>query len=351
MLEEGPAVTPALRLLGITMRKLLLLLCLLPGSAFAWGYVGHDTMGVVAAKSFPAEIPSFLRGADAAARIGILSQEPDTSRNAGQPHDYDLDPGHFVNADDAGRIYGVPLSALPASRRDYDTALRAGGAEQYKAGFLPYNILDGYQQLVKDFALLRAYQASLKHAAQFKLSKADRAGLQRLVAVRQTLTWRDLGYWAHFVEDASQPMHVSSHYNGWGEGPNPNGYVTEPGLHAKFESTFVNANVTEADVAKAIRPYRHCETTLQACVQDYLSDSLKNIETVYRLDKAGALDAATPEAKAFVVSRMAEGASMLRDMVVDAWREAGTATLGYKVKTPVADYEAGKAVMPLQSQD
>ena len=42
---------------------------------------------------------------------------------------------------------------------------------------------------------------------------------------------------------------------------------------------------------------------------------------------------------------------MLRDMVVDAWREAGAASLGYKVKTPVADYESGKAVMTLQSQD
>src|SRR3569623_1840157 len=313
MLLEGPAITPALRFLGNTMRKLLLLLCLLPGSAIAWGYVGHDTMGVAAAKSFPAEIPSFLRGADAAARIGILSQEPDTSRNAGQPHDYDLDAGHFVNADDNGLIYGVKLSALPASRRDYDTALRAGGAEQYKAGFLPYNILDGYQQLVKDFALLRAYQASLKHSAQFKLSKADRASLQRLIAVRQTLTWRALGYWAHFVEDASQPMHVSTHYNGWGEGPNPNGYVTEPGLHAKFESAFVNANVTEADVAKAMRPYRHCEMGSQTCVQDYLAASLKNNETVNRLDKAGALDLATPEAKAFVVSRLTESAYMLHN--------------------------------------
>lgn len=350
MLRKGRLSKPALRLLGYVMRKLLLLLCALPGTAFGWGYVGHETMGEAAVKALPAEIPSFLRGAEAAARIGILSQEPDTSRNAGQPHDYDLDPGHFVNVDDNGLIYGVPLSALPASRRDYDTALRAGGAEQYKAGFLPYNILDGYQQLVKDFALLRATQASVKNAAKFKLSKADRAGLQRLVSVRQALIWRDMGYWAHFVEDASQPMHVSVHYNGW-QGANPNGYVTAPGLHAKFESDFVNANVKEADVVKAMRPYHHCETTLQACVQDYLEATRKGIEAVYQLDKSGALDTPTPESKAFVVGRMAEGAAMLRDMVVDAWHEAGAASLGYKVKTPVADYEAGKAVMTLQSRD
>ncbi len=178
-------------------------------------------------KHFPAELPAFLRGPEAAARIGLLSQEPDTTRNAGQPHDWDLDPGHFLDVSDDMTILGGPrLSALPPSRRDYDTALRAVGFDQYKAGFLPYNILDGYQQLVKDFALLRAYQASVKNAAKFKLDAAGRRDLARLLSLRQMLTLRDLGYWAHFVEDASQPMHVSVHYNGWGDGPQP------AGLHA-----------------------------------------------------------------------------------------------------------------------
>jgi hypothetical protein len=137
------------------MRKSFLIAALiaLPQAAFAWGGVGHRTIGELAVRSFPAELPAFLRGPQSAAEMGILSQEPDTSRNAGQPHDYDLDPGHFVDVSDDLTILGGPrLSALPASRRDYDTALRAVGAEQYKAGFLPYNILDGYQQLVKDFA-------------------------------------------------------------------------------------------------------------------------------------------------------------------------------------------------------
>ncbi|MDB5741080.1 MAG: hypothetical protein JWP16_2120 [Alphaproteobacteria bacterium] len=334
------------------MRKMILVMLALPQAAFAWGYMGHKIIGEVAARNFPDEIPAFLRGPEAAAELGILSQEPDTSRNAGQPHDYDLDPGHFLDVSDDLTILGGPkLSALPASRRDYDTALRAVGVEQYKAGFLPYNILDGYQQLVKDFALLRATQASVKNAAKFKLGAADRRDLARLLAVRKLLTRRDLGYWAHFVEDASQPMHVSIHYDGWGDGPNPQGFTILHGIHARFESAFVNANITEADVEARMRPYQPCTAGLQVCLQDYLATVAPLVTTAFELDKAGALEVATPQARDFVAIRLADGASHLRDMVVDAWREAGDAQLGYKIKTPVADYESGKAIMTPQSKD
>ncbi len=336
------------------MRKIIfaIVLLALPQAAFAWGYIGHKTIGEVATRNFPAEIPAFLRGPEAAARTGILSQEPDTSRNAGQPHDYDLDPGHFIDVMDDFTILGGPkLSALPNGRRDYDTALRAVGFEQYKAGFLPYNIMEGYQQLVKDFALLRAYQASVKNAAKFKLGAADRRVLARLLSVRRMLTQRDLGTWAHFVEDASQPMHASIHYDGWGDGPNPQGFTTERGIHSKFESAFVNTNIIEADVESRMRPYRHCETSLQACVQENFIATAALVAKPYAFEKAGALDIATPEAKDFAAARLADGASTLRDMVVDAWRASREVSLGYKVKTPVTDYEAGKAIMPLQSMD
>jgi hypothetical protein len=161
--------------------------------------------------------------------------------------------------------------------------------------------------------------------------------------VRRLLTLRDLGVWAHYVGDGSQPMHVSVHYNGWGEGLNPEGFVIGPGLHAKFEATFVDAHVSEGEVAAKLRPYRACTGGLQACVQNYLSATRQGLLPVYRLEKAGAFDAATPEAKAFTVQCIADGASMLRDMVTDAWHASGEVMLGYKTKASVADIEAGKA--------
>jgi len=336
------------------MRKLLLACALMamPVPASAWGYLGHHMIGEVAVKNFPAEMPAFLRTPLAVAQISALSQEPDISRGAGQPHDADLDPGHFLDVSDNGTILGGPkLLALPATRQKYDTALRAVGSDQYRAGFLPYNIMEGWQQLVHDFALLRAYQASEKYAPTFKVSAADRRSYARLLDLRRMLVLRDLGVWAHFVEDASQPLHVSVHYNGWGNGPNSEGFVTGPGLHAKFEAAFVSANIHASDIAAAMQPYQHCDDSLQSCTQDYLAASARWTVKLYQLEKASAFDAPTAESRTFTVLRLAEAANHLRDMVVDAWRASREVSLGYKIKTPVIDYEAGRAIMTLQSMD
>jgi len=328
------------------MKKIGLAIVLLATShapALAWGWEGHRMIGEQAAKNFSSEIPAFLRTSQASLQIGLLSQEPDRSRNAGQPHDADSDPGHYVNLFDDGSIRGGPtLATLPPTRRDYDTALRAAGSSEYVAGFLPFNIMDGYQQLVKDFALWRMNVAALKYAKKFSLTAAQRQYFARQKTVRELLTLRDLGVWAHYVGDASQPMHISVHYNGWGEGPNPQAFVVAPGAHAKFESAFIDANIRDADVAAKMRPYTSCACDIRKRMQEYLSASWALVVPTYTLDKAGAFDTATPASKSFAAERLAEAASQLRDMVADAWRVSGDAMLGYKTKASVADLEAGK---------
>src|SRR6185437_1343189 len=127
-----------------------------------------------------------------------------------------------------------------------------------KAGWLPYSIVDGYQQLVKDFSLWRADVAGIK----FAKTAADRKWLMADRKRREALTMRDLGYWAHFVGDGSQPQHVSVHYNGWGDFPNPQNF-SGVNLHARFETDFINAHVQEKDVAPLVGAYRPFDGTIQ----------------------------------------------------------------------------------------
>ncbi len=308
--------------------------------ALAWGAKGHRIIGEVAAKNFPKALPAFLRTPQAVATIGEFSREPDRSRDAGNPHDADLDPGHFVDLSDDGTVLGGPrLDALGADRQAYDTALRAVAAGENKAGWLPYSIIDGWQQLVKDFALWRADMAG----AKFAKSAEARTWLVADRKRRELLILRDLGYWAHFVGDGSQPLHVTVHFNGWGDFPNPHGYGGK-NLHSRFETAFVDANITEKDVALLVGASHAGREAIEARTSAFLLATAAQVEKTYQLDQAQAFDRVTPEAKHFVAERLADGAAMLRDLVVDAWSASGQAVLGYgDMKLPLADVEAGKA--------
>jgi hypothetical protein len=121
--------------------------------ALAWGSTGHRLIGQAAMEALPPELPAFLRAPGVPAEIGELARELDRSKGAGKTHDQLRDPAHFVDIDDAGRILGGPsIDALPETRLEYDAALIAAGTDVNKAGWLSYALVDGWQQLVKDFA-------------------------------------------------------------------------------------------------------------------------------------------------------------------------------------------------------
>jgi hypothetical protein len=320
-----------------------------PQSALAWGSTGHRITGELAMRNLPASLPDFLRNEEVALEVGELAREPDRSRASGDPHDHDLDPGHFVDVSDDLKILGGPsLSALPATREDYDTALRAVGADEYKAGYLPYSIIDGWQQLVKDFAYWRVDVAGEKFA------KTDdaRAWFRSDRITREQLTIRDLGYWAHFVGDGSQPMHASVHYDGWGNFPNPDGFTIAKGTHSHFEGAFVRSFVREADVQTLVAPYASSDVAIQARVGAYLAATQGQVVPFYRLEKAHAFDSGTPEGKAFAAERLAAAVDELRDLIADAWTASDDAKVGYPAVS-VKDVEAGKAdaLDPLKGLD
>jgi hypothetical protein len=313
------------------------LVSLTPGMALAWGSTGHRIVGEAAVRALPPEIPGFMRTPQAAIDIGEYSREPDRAKGAGRVHDNDRDPGHFLDlSDDGTALGGPPLSALPATRAEYDTALRAVGQDSWKAGYLPYAIIDRYEQLAKDLAywrVLTAAEANPAWAAHKAFFTADRIRREQQILIAA-------GELSHFVGDGSQPLHVTVHFNGWGDFPNPQGYTTAK-IHGPFEGDLVQAAVTEAGVEARMLTPKACDCTIARRVADYLAGTGALVVPLYELEKAGGLAPGDPRGPAFAARQIAVGASELRDLIVQAWRVSANETVGYK-PVAVADVVAGR---------
>jgi hypothetical protein len=288
------------------------------------------------------DLPDFLRRPEAVAAIATLGPEADRIRGSGKTRDADYDPAHFLDLEDDGTVAeAVKLSALPPTREAYDTALRSGrpvkgvAPDQYTEGYVPYEIVDGFELVVKDFAIWRVDRYGETNGAP-----EDRAFFAADRRLRELLTLRDIGYWGHFVADASQPLHISVHYNGWGDYPNPNNYSQSHTIHARFETAFVNAHAGPEAVLPLMTPYVPSTAPIFARVETYLATTNSFVPAVYQLEAAGAFDAATPAAVSFTLQRLAAGASMLRDLIADAYAASLDEKVGYPAVS-VRDVLAG----------
>lgn len=301
----------------------------------AWEHKGHELVNNLAAKGLAGRVPAFVTVPQATFEITYLGPELDRLKGSGTSWDGDYDPGHYLDLQDDGTVAGVvALNDLPPSGAAYDEALRAANTDQYHQGYLPYSILDGWEQLREDFAYWRVDKGAAR-------------------AIDQQLILRDIGYWGHFVADACQPLHVTVHFNGWGKYPNPNGYTQSTKTHALFEGAFVNKYVTQARVAalmpKAVRlrgsgtlvPQR----TVLHEVERYLAHSGSTVPTLYEIEKAGGFASGSPAAVQFTASRLAEGATEMRDLTVWAWEDSLNESVGYPAER-VRDILAGKAPWP-----
>jgi hypothetical protein len=313
----------------------------IPNAAFAWGAAGHRMVGEIAADNFSNTMPAFLRAPGVSRDIGEWAREPDRSKGGGRIHDTTRDPAHFVDVDDAGKVNGgPPLAALPPTRRDYETALRAAESETYKAGYLPYTIVDGWQQLVKDFTYWRILKAAEKQTTD----PVRKAYYAQDIVRREQQTIMDLGIWAHFVGDGSQPLHITVHRDGWGDYPNPKGY-TSAKIHTPFEGDFVRDFVADKMVrAHLPPPAPDCGCTIESWTARYLADTRTFSETVYAMYAAGDFSRANARGEDFAASRIAVGAAQLRDMTLAAWRASDQGRIGNPATlvVSVADAEAGK---------
>ncbi len=290
----------------------ILALTCCPSVARAWGNSGHRLINQLAARGLPADVPAFLRSDQAVAEIEYLGPEPDRWRSPAEPElSAAQAPEHFIDLEPADA-----LGPLPRRRLDFESKVFAAGDRPEKIGLQPWETLEVWERLK---AALREY----RHIA------ADGRDTR---PVEQAAIFY-AGWLGHYVGDGSQPLHTTIKYNGW-VGPNPLGYTTSHQIHWQFEGPFVDANIRAPQVLPKMTPVHAIEGDVFDNYVAYLRQSATYVEQVYILEKAGGfVGAGSPESQEFTASRLAAGASMLRDMIYSAWLESAK---------PVPDPYGGK---------
>lgn len=293
--------------------------------AAAWGLKGHTLIGQAAVAHLAADLPAFVRSTDAKDQIVYLQAEEDRLKigEADERAWYTQSAtDHYLDVADDGTIAGVVrLDALPPTREDFTLSLTRAGEDPYRFGFLPYAVLEGYEQVRSDFALWRI-------AAAVGRGRAGVAGrvAQQEIRRRELLTIHDIGIFSHFVGDASQPLHVSVHYNGWGRYPNPSHFSQSRQTHAEFEDEFVGKYIAARDVVPLVRSPNELTQVPLAAIQSYTAGSAARVVPFYSLKRRGAFaleDAASPvhlEGVRFAAERLAAAATMLDALIDTAWR-------------------------------
>ena len=282
------------------------------GHALGWRATGDEFVSGIAIEKLPDDVPAFVRDPATPPEIAVMGRELDRSKGAGETHDKERDPGQYIDPGTTPSRSIVPLDKLPVTREVYDTQLRAGGSTQNKAGYLPYSV-DGWQQIVKDFGYWRAAVKGAETAATPK----ERAWFEADRRLREKLTLRDIGVWSHYVGDASQPLHVSVHYNGWGNYPNPQGYTTSR-IHAAFEGEFVRKNVKREAVAAGVQPFAACNCKVEQKTQELLLASLAQATPLYEIEKQAASRAAIRAAAVRRAASWPRAAASARPTAVSA---------------------------------
>jgi len=303
---------------------IVLMLLIVPGQVGAWGGLGHEWINHVAAMKLAAPVPEFMFTPAARERLRYLGPEPDRWRSSVEKFvKAAQEPDHFIDLEALPADFGdLPPSRYDFIHRLYDrrTAALLNGMDHAQAdqliperiGFQPYITMEVYDRLRNAFREYRHMKAAGQDTTQAEQNAVFYAG------------W--LG---HYVADGSQPLHVSVNYDGW-VGPNPNGYVTAHGIHSDFETRFVNENLKPEEFANMVGAPVQLKDPFKD-YQQYLHDSLAQVETVYKLEKAGAFKGAgTPEGREFALKRLAAGSQMLLNMWYTAWMESAVDPPPYK---------------------
>lgn len=285
-------------LLGVTLLALA-------SNAFAWGEKGHYITNEAATHGLPADMPPFFHRAYP--DLIWLGFDPDRWRSGGESLEPATAPNHFL---DFEYVEGL---TLPPDRFKFidlmytSGRLRQRGIHNSEAGFLPWAIAEEAQKLTVEF---RNWRSSAP-------GSTDRAIIERNIIIIA-------GVLGHYVGDGANPHHATMHYNGWVGSTNPQNFPNDCGTHSRFERDFVSHAVDVRDVIpKLAAPV--LRTDYFATAIEHVKASNALVETLYTLDRDGAFTQYGPvdaAGFAFATSRLAAGASLLRDIWWSAWRNS-----------------------------
>ena len=87
--------------------------------------------------------------------------------------------------------------------------------------------------------------------------------------------------------------------------------------------------------------HQSCGCSIEERIKTLLLASLAQVGPLYALEKEGGFKKGDPRGAAFATARLAAGAAALRDMIVDAWSDSATTTVGSS-SVNVRDIESGK---------
>jgi len=310
----------AISLRAVLAAAALLGLALPSQPAHAWEQEGHRIINKLAASNLPADVPAFLRSQAAIDEIEYLGPEPDRWRSRAEPElSAAQSPEHFIDFEAADA-----LGALPHKRLEFEAKVFAAGQRPEVIGLQPWEADEVWERLK---AAMRQYRAMVAAGQDTKSgANVDTKPVEAAILFYA-------GWLGHYVGDGSQPLHVSVKYNGW-VGPNPNGYTTSHQIHHVFEGPFVAANIHAPEVQAKMTAVKLIEGDMFDAYVAYLRHTGTHVEKVYQFEKAGGfIGAGTPESRDFTAARLADGASMLRDMIYTAWIDSAQ---------PVPDASGGK---------
>jgi hypothetical protein len=284
--------------------RILLCTLLTAGCALAWGVRGHHEINRAAIESLdPAEQQLLLAQKD---YIVYMAPIPDSYRTAAEPFlKIFEDPNHGWFVEQSRELMSQP----PRSRYEFVVQLYS----QYQqskdkltnvrwTGTMPYAAVEHYERIKAAFRRLR----------QARAQKED----TRFVS-QEAATY--IGLLGHYIGDGSQPLHISIHHDGW-QGDNPKGYTTDPRIHGRMESQFVDLiEVKSSDLTPRIGEPLVYADPFQAIVDHYLKAGGLT-EQVYQIDRDGGwADRQNKAARELVLQQLAGGAEVMRNLIHTAW--------------------------------